>query len=372
MPTFALSGRHARVFWSKYDTAALLGHSGVSNNFLLGADEPTPSSLVKNPITGTPGEWVGFPYLQSVSFTAEAGITQVTALGLDNPAALEEIAIGLQDVSVDCLMQAVDEAKALFRLFKRVSDSNDPAYMHWPFVNLRVFLVGYTYYQGGLQSGKVYTWDIWSAIPRTLSLNQPESGATTLRVTFGGGYIYTAVQDTTVPPVSYDISKGILNVFEGRVIFYDDANPPQPLNLDLPLYITSLSFDINNTVNAFHTFLANNFTDAKFMRAVRVPRAIMTGIQTITGSMSVYAPREIVARLNINKLQRFGQIDILYYPYAGANAPSEVPTTHEFGIRLYNVKVVRSSVSLAPDRAVSLNINFQATHPTAEAWALIE
>ena len=371
MPTFALSGRHARVFWSRYDTAALLNYSGMGNNFLLGADEMTPSSLVKNPVTGNAGQWVGFPYLTSVSFTVEGGVTPVTALGLDNPAAVEEIAIGLQDVTIECLLQAVDETFALFNMFKRVTDTNDPAYMHWPLLNVRVYLVGYSYYQGGLQSGRLFTWDIWSCIPRSISLNQPEGGAATLRVTLGGGYIFAGVMTGTAPAVSYNISKGILNVFEGRVIFYDDSNPPQPINTDLPLYISSLSIDINNTVNSFHTFLANNFSDAKFMRAVRLPRALMDGVQTITGSMTLFAPRDIMARLNINKLQRFGMIDILYYPYAGANAPSSVPSTHEFGLRIFNVKVIRSSVNLAPDRMVGLNINFQATHPTAEAWALI-
>ena len=369
MPIIAVTGRNARAFWTTIDAQQLFSYSGA-NNFLLAANESIPDTLTKHPITGTAG-WANFPFLSSVNFTIEGGLQLVSALGLDNPVSIEEVGIPLQDVTVECLFQPTPEGKKLFDLFKRVDDPNSPLYGHYGLAALRTYISGMTYYEGGsLQKGLVQVIDCWSCIPRTISFNQPEGGAATVRINFGSPFIRVASQSATPPPAGYNIGVAILNAFEGRVVLYDE-NGTNALDTDIPLLITSLSFDIRNNVQAFHTFLRSVFTDSKFMNAVRAVRALGYGVQTVEGSFTLFAPRDIAGRININKVPKHGKIEIMYYPFAGSDASTTtVPTSPQIKFTFTNVKLSRTAYNITPDRALTLTINFQATTTVGQAWSV--
>ena len=367
MPIITVTGRNARAFWTKIDAAQLFNYTG-GNNFLLAANEMIPDSLTKNPITGSAG-WANFPFLSSISFNIEGSTQLVQALGLDNPVSIEEVGLALQDVTIECLFQPTNEGKKLFDMFKRIEDANDPLVGHWGLWAVRTYISGMTYYQGGqLQKGLVHIADCWSCLPRTITFNQPEGGPATLRINLGSPFIRVASTVATPPAAGYNIGVAILNAFEGRILLYDE-NGSNVLDTDVPLLVTSLNFDIRNNVQTTHTFLRDAFNAAKFMNAVRAVRAFGFGVQTVEGSFTLFAPRDIAGQLNINKIPKYGKIEVMYYPYAGSDAStSTVPTTPQITFRFFNVKFTRTAYNITPDRAMTLTMNFQATSPTGYAW----
>lgn len=357
MPTFALSGAHVGAKFGIFKTLDLI-NAGAGQNYLLGKHGTIPTSLLDG------GVFYDFPYLQSIAITFEGSVQTIQAIGLQNIAALEEVAIGFQDITIELLAQPIPAMEKIFSMFKRTSTT----YNHYPFVALRLGVKGAYYREGGNFRNALI--DIWSCVPRQLSFNQPEGGAATLRLTLGGGYIYTEFPSNTDVSVAYNINKGILNVYEGVVRFYADEQGNNPILPDIPFYISSLSIDIRNTVNPFHTFLGGNFTDESYMKAVRLWRAVMDAIQVVEGSVTLLTPRDITTQLNLNKLTQVGRMDILYYPFAGSSAPSSgVPSNYEMKISLYYVKFTRSNTNITPDRVLQWTVNFNASHPSQEAWA---
>lgn len=367
MPIITVTGRNARAFWTKIDASQLFSYSG-GNNFLLAANELIPNGITKHPVSGSQG-WANFPFLSSISFNVEGGTQLVQVLGLDNPVSIEEVGLALQDVNIECLFQPTTEGKKLFDMFKRVEDANDPLIGHWGLWGVRVYISGMTYYQGGqLQKGLVHIADCWSCLPRTITFNQPEGGAATLRVNLGAPFIRVASSTDTPPAAGYNTSVAILNAFEGRIVIYDEGGN-NALDVDFPLLVTSLNFDIRNNVQTAHTFLRGAFNAAKFMNAVRAVRAIGFGVQTVEGSFTLFAPRDVAGQINLNRIPKYGKIEISYYPYAGSDASiNTVPTTPQITFRFYNVKFIRTAYNITPDRAMTLTMNFQATSSTGYAW----
>lgn len=357
MPTFVLSGAHVAAKFGIFDTAALMNYA---QNKLLGAHETIPPSLIKDN-----GTFYDFPYLSSIAVTIEGGVRQIQALGLENVAALEEEGIGFNDVTIECFAQPIPAMAKIFSLFKRTAES----YNHFPFAAIRACARG-TYYTEESGGGFGNAWlDFWACVPRTLTFSQPTGSPATIRLSLGAGYIYHTVPVTTPFTISYNIEKGILNIFEGVMKLYADTSGNNPIMADFPLFVSALTFDIRNTVNPIHTFLADNFSDEKFMRAVRMWRALMDAIQVVEGNFTVLMMRKDATMLNVNELQRVGRIDILYYPFAGYSAPDTgVPSNYEMRITLYNVKFTRSSTNITPDGALQWTTNFVASNPTAEAW----
>lgn len=356
MPTFVLSGAHVGAKFGIFKTLDLI-NAGAGQNYLLGKHAAIPTTLLDG------GTFYDFPYLQSIAITVEGAVQPVQAIGLQNIAALEEVAIAFQDITVEMLAQPIPALEKIFNMFKRTSST----YNHYPFVALRLGVRGVYYKEGGDFRNALI--DIWSCVPRQLTFNQPEGGAATLRLSLGGGYIYAEVPSTTDVSVAYNINKGILNVYEGVLKFFADETGNNPILQDVPFYVSSLSLDIRNTVNPIHTFLGGNFSDEAYLKAVRLWRAVMDAIQIVEGNMTVYIPKDITTQLNINKLTKVGRMDIIYYPFAGSSAPSSgLPSNYEMKISLFNVKFTRSNTNIAPDRAIQWTVNFNASHPSQEAW----
>lgn len=370
MPIITVTGRNARAFWTGINATELFNLTG-SNNFLLASNEMIPTTITKHPLSGQPG-WANFPFLSSISFTIEGSTQLVQALGLDNPVSIEEVGIGLQDVTVECLFQPTPEGKALFSMFRRVENANDPMAGHWGLWGVRTYIFGMTFLEGNtLRTGYTQIVDCWSSVPRTITFNQPEGGPATVRVNWGTPFIRVASQVASAPPAGYNVGVSIMNAFEGRIVLYDE-NGSNALDTDIPLLVTSFNFDIRNNVQTAHTFLRSVFTQAKFMNAVRAVRAIGYGVQTVEGSFTLFAPRDIAGELNLNRIPQYGRIEVMYYPFAGGDASrTAVPTNPSITFRFNNVKFIRTGYNITPDRALTISLNFQATSSSGYAWEVV-
>lgn len=358
MPTFILSGAHVAAKFGIFNTDALLNYG---ENKLLGKAAYIPDSLLQG------NAFMDFPYLSSIAVTVEGGVRQVQAIGLPNIAALEEEAIGFQDVTIEVLAQPLQSLRQLFSIFKRTAANR----YHFPFVALRCAVRGLYYIE---EEGKGWAdaWlDFWACVPRTITFNQPEGAPATVRVTLGAGYIHPQIPAPSSFSMFYDISKGILNIFEGVMELYDSAN--NRILPEFPLLVTSFSLDIRNTINPLHTYMMRTFSDPLFMRAVRMWRALWDGIQNVEGNFTVVTMNRSATFLNVNKLRSVARIEIKYYPFVGANAPTTPPTNPEFTIRLYNVKFTRSTTNIRPDGALQWTTNFVASqnYIGQEAWDVV-
>ncbi len=352
MPTFVLSGAHVGAKFGIFDTTQLINYA---ENKLLGAAEVIPTPLIKG------GTFYDFPYLSSISLTVEGGVRQIQAIGLQNLAALEEEGIGLQDVSIECMVQPIPAMEKIFSLFKRRAEF----YNHFPFVAIRAGAKGVYYFGNPSGFGNALI-DVWACVPRSLTFNQPAGNPATLRLSLGGGYIHAEIPYTQPFSISYRIDKGILNIFEGVIKLYNTQN--QRILPEFPLLVSSFSMDIRNNINPYHTFLQDTFTQSKFIKAVRMWRALMDAIQIVEGNFTVLTIHNEITLLNINQLTQVAKMEIEYYPFVGSSYPGSPPTNPEMKITLYNVKFTRSSTNITPDGALQWTTNFMTSNPEGESW----
>lgn len=367
MAVYVLSGRNVRAFWARHSSQLItdaLDHSGILAK----------SGGISDTYITSDG-WQSFPYIQDIRFTTEAGVDNIVSVGVENIAAVEEIGIGFQEVTIEVIAQPNDIYKNLVRLCYRDPSQN---IFHLPYMCLRFFVVGG--YEAG--TGPVnYKIDIWAGVLRRFEFNQPADGWATSRFTFASNYI--DIQKFTgdwrsqgnYPGTgywqSYDLSVGVLNSFEAVMEFLDpNTNQPLPEFANYSLEISTFSFDVTTTTTPFHTFLASALTDSSRRDAIRLWRMVMDAVQTVEGGFTAYVPPNVGGSLNVHKLP-ITKLRVRYYPYAGTGAPTDtLPTSPVLTFEFPYVKFLSAGTGFAPDRPVTFDLRFRAFNPSGMAWSI--
>lgn len=376
MAVYVLSGRNARAFWSPAaidsDTNLpvfindALSHSGI-------LAEKTDTGIPDTYVQG----WMGFPYIQDIRFTTEGGLDNIVSVGVENIAAIEEVGIGFQDVTIEVIAQPNNIFKNLVRLAYR--DPTQGVY-HLPFVFLRFFLVDAAEATSTGIAQVHYRIDIWAAILRRFEFNQPTDGFATARFTFASNFIdihkFTGDWTSGGAPSgypywqSYDLNVGVLNAFEAVMKFLDPTtNNPHPQFQNYSLEIASFNFDVTTNITAFHTFLNAALTSDSRRAALRLWRAFMDAVQVVEGGFTAYLPPDVGGSLNVHYLDR-AKLVVEYYQYAGTGAITTLPGSPVLTFTFPYIKFLSAGTGFAPDRQVTFDVRFRAFNPAGMAWSI--
>lgn len=419
MAVYVLSGRQTRVRWGIFkepfnaysnfleNNAALARHSLISDDWLI----PNPYDQ-----TGTP--WRNLPYVRTVTVRTEAGVGELFAVGLDSYATMEETVIPFQEVTLDLIVQPTAEVLDLMNAAIRwnvapTDYSKQRINLH--FVVVRLGIVGVPRIvegQGGM-SLKDYGW-VWDIYPGMISRATMRFAGGTFgefSISIQGGYIYITAFDLTnpsqrntfeslIPPMSYPLSAGVINNFEGVVSFHPavagvvsfqhTGNPStsqQPITIPttqlLPfsdtkfgMEIQEFNFTVDNRLTAIYPFLKAPFPNtaegASAWRTVRTYRGVFQGVSTVTGSITALLPiptprntlNHAVAQqweYEINQQLTQTPLDVLvsFFPYAGTGAQT-LPADPILQLAFYSVKFVNMGTGFTPQREITFSADWRA------------
>ncbi|MEM2265348.1 MAG: hypothetical protein QW687_00750 [Candidatus Hadarchaeales archaeon] len=419
MAVYVLSGRQTRVKWGVFKEPYIAYSNFLDNNGALARHTLIDDDwLEPNPYNSSGPPWRDLPYVRNVTVRTEAGVNELFAVGLDSYATMEETAIPFQEVTLDMILQPTVDVLDLFNAAIRWNvTSTDYAKqrINLHFVTVRLGIVGVPRIVSG-QSGselKDYGW-IWDIYPGMISrVTARFTGGTfaEFSVTLQGGYIYITSFDLTdpsqrntfeslIPPMSYPLSAGVINNFEGVVTFHPSvagvvnfshtgspSTSQQPISIPTEqispfsdskfgMEIQEFSLTVDNRLTPIYPFLKSTFPNTtegvQAWKTIRTYRGIFQGVSTVTGSLTALLPiplprgtlnqataQEWAYTLNQQLTQTTLDVLVSFFPYAGTGAQS-LPANPILQFAFYAVKFVNMGTGFTPQREITFSVDWRA------------
>lgn len=298
------------------------------------------------------------PFLNEVGLDIEAGITPVTAIGVENIAGLQEFIVRAQNIRTRFTVQTrastgtnhpINFIHNIFTGATRLL-----SLYHLPPYYLEFFVVD--------PGPPVKSWRICApfAFIRNFRWTQRPEDAAQLEVTWFVPYIsFDQMNNPPAALVQYVPDAGVLTIREGVLTVSGGSGDVVDISLlNTERIVTDLSIEINNDLREVYTFsLAGDITNEAIRKLLRVFNAIFEGRSTITGSFTFIYPA-FMGSLNLAQPQTLKRLTFAYYEAAGSGyTPTPQPVYY---IRVLDAKILSARVTFALEQMLSFNCSFQA------------